>query len=69
MNKILILGYSSICIRRVIPALNKMKEIWFVDAMKCTEFQDRAEIETKIPYLEKILLILKKYYLFINLFL
>tara|TARA_B100001540_G_scaffold312141_1_gene332757 strand:- start:7866 stop:8804 length:939 start_codon:yes stop_codon:yes gene_type:complete len=27
MNKILILGYSSICIRRVIPALNKMEEI------------------------------------------
>lgn len=27
MNKILILGYSSICVRRVIPALIKMEEI------------------------------------------
>ncbi len=35
--------------------VDKIKENCYADAVKCAELPDRAELETKIPYLEKIL--------------
>ena len=43
MSKILILGYSSICIRRVIPALNKMEEIESIEIASMSKSIDKLK--------------------------